>query len=234
MELTAFYTTEPLKETLQGIVDVDYVNGYRMRLTVGAVNARMGNMRYYDSQHMPLESPILWASGALPPAFPAGGSMVSRIGTGTSIPIRQSRSYYTTVRGAVPPIFSVNMVAASRSPHGRGHTWRRALESHLVLGPQGISLERLEPRLSQQPIIVLNHHKIIRGSHRIDKASASALPRRPADYCYGVGPEGHGAGNPQDRRTDTRTRLIAAALLLATLGAPLAMADSTGCGKLQG
>ena len=31
-----------------------------------------------------------------------------------------------------------------------------------------------------------------------------------------------------------RTRLIAATLLLATLGAPLAMADSTGCGKLAG
>jgi NTE family protein len=42
-----------------------------VRLTVGAVNARTGEMRYFDSRDMPLGASHVMASGALPPAFPA-------------------------------------------------------------------------------------------------------------------------------------------------------------------
>jgi NTE family protein len=41
------------------------------RLTVGAVNARTGTMRYFDSRHEALGIDHLLASGALPPAFGA-------------------------------------------------------------------------------------------------------------------------------------------------------------------
>jgi NTE family protein len=40
-------------------------------LTVGAVNARTGEMRYFDSSKEKLAAAHVMASGALPPAFPA-------------------------------------------------------------------------------------------------------------------------------------------------------------------
>ena len=67
----AYYTTEPLKATLGDLVDFDYINAKHTRLTVGAVNARTGDMRYFDSRDMPLDVAHVMASGALPPAFPA-------------------------------------------------------------------------------------------------------------------------------------------------------------------
>jgi NTE family protein len=67
----SFYTTEPLKETLSDLIDFDYINSKHVRLTTGAVNAMTGNMRYFDSQQMPLDVRHVMASGALPPAFPA-------------------------------------------------------------------------------------------------------------------------------------------------------------------
>jgi NTE family protein len=71
VEQAAFYSTEPLRATLLELVDFDYLNGSHMRLTTGAVNARSGAMRYFDSRHMTIEAAHVMASGALPPAFPA-------------------------------------------------------------------------------------------------------------------------------------------------------------------
>jgi len=67
----SFYSTEPLRETLTELVDFEYLSAGQMRLTVGAVNARTGDMRYFDSRHMRLSADHIMASGALPPAFPA-------------------------------------------------------------------------------------------------------------------------------------------------------------------
>ena len=67
----AFYQTSPLRTTLETLVDFDYLNAGRTRLTVGAVNARSGAMRYFDSSKEALAPPHVMASGALPPAFPA-------------------------------------------------------------------------------------------------------------------------------------------------------------------
>jgi NTE family protein len=71
VENAAFYSTEPLKATLQELVDLDQIHVNAMRLTVGAVNVCSGSMRYFDSCHMPLQLEHVMASGALPPAFPA-------------------------------------------------------------------------------------------------------------------------------------------------------------------
>ncbi|MGH6892200.1 MAG: DUF3734 domain-containing protein [Dongiaceae bacterium] len=71
VDQAAYYTTAPLKATLGELVDFDYLNGKHVRLTVGAVNARTGDMRYFDSREMPLGIEHVMASGALPPAFPA-------------------------------------------------------------------------------------------------------------------------------------------------------------------
>jgi NTE family protein len=71
IDQAAWYTTEPLRETLARLVDFDHLGRERVRLSVGAVNVRTGEMRYFDSRDMPLAARHIMASGALPPAFPA-------------------------------------------------------------------------------------------------------------------------------------------------------------------
>ncbi len=71
IEKAAYYTTEPLRKTLSALIDFDYLASGATRLTVGAVNARTGEMRYFDSREQRLGLDHIMASGALPPAFPA-------------------------------------------------------------------------------------------------------------------------------------------------------------------
>jgi len=71
IDKASFYTTDPLKETLGRLVNFDCVNRKQVRLSVGAVNVRSGEMRYFDSRTMLLTAAHIMASGALPPAFPA-------------------------------------------------------------------------------------------------------------------------------------------------------------------
>jgi NTE family protein len=71
VESAAYYSTEPLRETLGELVDFESLAGGATRLTVGAVNACSGAMRYFDSQYEALCVEHVMASGALPPAFPA-------------------------------------------------------------------------------------------------------------------------------------------------------------------
>ncbi|HZX28582.1 MAG TPA: patatin-like phospholipase family protein [Telluria sp.] len=71
IDRAGYYTTEPLRHTLAELVDFGYVNEQHTRLTVGAVNARTGDMRYFDSRDEALFAEHVMASGALPPAFPA-------------------------------------------------------------------------------------------------------------------------------------------------------------------
>ncbi|SEP40333.1 NTE family protein [Rhodospirillales bacterium URHD0017] len=71
IEKASYYSTDPLRETLGRLVDFDCLGRRRVRLSVGAVNVRTSEMRYFDSQAMPLAAQHIMASGALPPAFPA-------------------------------------------------------------------------------------------------------------------------------------------------------------------
>jgi NTE family protein len=71
VENAAYYTTAPLRETLSELVDFDLLDRASTRLTVGAVNARTGEMRYFDSRDERVGLEHVLASGALPPAFPA-------------------------------------------------------------------------------------------------------------------------------------------------------------------
>ena len=73
VDAASYYTTEPLRETLNALVDFGYMNAAdkRTRLTVGAVNVRNGTMRYFDSRDEAIGLEHVMASGALPPAFPA-------------------------------------------------------------------------------------------------------------------------------------------------------------------
>lgn len=58
-------------ETLQSLVDFDRINAKEMRLCIGAVNVRTGNMRYFDSEEEAITIDHVIASGSLPPGFPA-------------------------------------------------------------------------------------------------------------------------------------------------------------------
>ena len=66
-----YYSTEPLRKTLEELVDFELLNGGATRLTVGAAHVRTGAMHYFDSRDMALTANHVMASGALPPAFPA-------------------------------------------------------------------------------------------------------------------------------------------------------------------
>jgi NTE family protein len=68
---TSFYDTGALRKTLLELVDFERINSGETRLSVGAVNVRMGNFIYFDSSTMKLGPEHIMASGALPPAFPA-------------------------------------------------------------------------------------------------------------------------------------------------------------------
>jgi NTE family protein len=70
-ENASYYSTEPLRRTLGDLVDFDSLDGGSTRLTVGAVNANTGTMRYFDSRDEKIAVDHIMASGALPPAFPA-------------------------------------------------------------------------------------------------------------------------------------------------------------------
>ena len=66
-----FYSTEPLRRTLEELVDFSLINQDHPRLTMGAAHLRTSMMRYFDSKEMELAPDHIMASGALPPAFPA-------------------------------------------------------------------------------------------------------------------------------------------------------------------
>lgn len=68
---TSFYDTDDLRQTLNRLIDWDIINSREHRLSVGAVNVRTGNFRYFDSEIEILDARHVMASGALPPAFPA-------------------------------------------------------------------------------------------------------------------------------------------------------------------
>lgn len=71
VDRAAYYSTEPLRQTLTKLVAFDELPRHGMRMTVGAVNVASGEMRYFDSRRETLGVDHVMASGALPPAFPA-------------------------------------------------------------------------------------------------------------------------------------------------------------------
>jgi NTE family protein len=71
LERAAFYSTQPLRDTLSSLVDFDYLNGKQVRLTVGTVNVCSGRMRYFTNRDTPLDVGHVMASAAFPPGFPS-------------------------------------------------------------------------------------------------------------------------------------------------------------------
>lgn len=70
VEAISFYDTAPLRATLLELVDFDLLNSDAVRCSVGAVQVRTGNMKYFDTASMVITPEHIMASGALPPGFP--------------------------------------------------------------------------------------------------------------------------------------------------------------------
>ncbi len=70
-EAAAYYSVDPLRRTLSGLIDLGQLNQGETRITLGAANVRTSEMHYFDSRDMRIELAHVLASGALPPAFPA-------------------------------------------------------------------------------------------------------------------------------------------------------------------
>jgi NTE family protein len=66
----SYYDTEPLRTTLEELVDFDRINDGDIRVSLGAVNARTGESVYFDSTRHEITASHVMASGALPPGFP--------------------------------------------------------------------------------------------------------------------------------------------------------------------
>jgi NTE family protein len=66
----SFYDTQPLKATLEELVDFDLINGQETRLSLGAVNVCSGESVYFDNTRTRIGAEHVMASGALPPGFP--------------------------------------------------------------------------------------------------------------------------------------------------------------------
>jgi NTE family protein len=69
--VVSYYETAALRETLLKFANFDRINDGDIRVSVGAVNVRTGNLVYFDNTKMRLEPEHFMASGALPPGFPA-------------------------------------------------------------------------------------------------------------------------------------------------------------------
>ena len=66
----SYYDTEPLRATLEELVDFERVNSGDIRLSLGTVNARTGESVYFDTATHRIDASHVMASGALPPGFP--------------------------------------------------------------------------------------------------------------------------------------------------------------------
>ena len=69
-EAVGIYDTAPLRATLLELVDFALLNSGKVRLSVGAVQIRTGNMKYFDTANEKITPEHIMASGALPPGFP--------------------------------------------------------------------------------------------------------------------------------------------------------------------
>jgi NTE family protein len=70
MNALSYYDTQPLKATLEELVDFDFINSQQVRLSLGAVDVRTGRSQYFDNARTRLRPEHVMASGALPPGFP--------------------------------------------------------------------------------------------------------------------------------------------------------------------
>ena len=68
-ERLSLYDTAPLRETLLSLVDFDLLNSGALRYSIGAVNVKTGNFRYFDTAHERIGPNTSWPAALCRPAF---------------------------------------------------------------------------------------------------------------------------------------------------------------------
>jgi NTE family protein len=70
-EQASFYSTDELGDTLNRLIDFDYLNEPGgIRLTINALKVTCGSLRSFDNRQLNINADHVRASGALPPGFP--------------------------------------------------------------------------------------------------------------------------------------------------------------------
>jgi NTE family protein len=70
-EQASFYSTDELGDTLNRLIDFDYLNAPGgTRLTINALKVTCGSLRSFDNRQLNINADHVRASGALPPGFP--------------------------------------------------------------------------------------------------------------------------------------------------------------------
>jgi len=141
---TSFYDTAPLRDTLERLVDFDRLNSGDIRVSVGAVNIRCGNLVYFDTAQRRLHAEHFMASGALPPGFPAvevdgeyywDGGMVSNTPLSrvlASEPRRDTLTFQVDLWSAKGRLPYDLMEVASRQKEIQYSSRTRAITSHMM------------------------------------------------------------------------------------------------------
>ncbi|ASK77972.1 hypothetical protein CF386_02385 [Paraphotobacterium marinum] len=70
VENLSYYDTSPLKETLEELIDFEYLNKKHVRLSLCAVDLETGDFKVFDSFSETIRAEHIMASGAMPPGFP--------------------------------------------------------------------------------------------------------------------------------------------------------------------
>jgi NTE family protein len=141
---TSFYDTAPLRDTLEQLVDFKLLNSGAVRVSVGAVNIRRGNLVYFDTANQRLRAQHFMASGALPPGFPAveidgeyywDGGMVSNTPLSrvlASEPRRDTLTFQVDLWSALGRLPADLMEVANRQKEIQYSSRTRAITTHML------------------------------------------------------------------------------------------------------
>jgi NTE family protein len=172
----------PTAATLADLVDLDQINTCRTRLTVGAVNVRNGEMRYFDSRDEVVDLDHVLASGRTAPAFPALRIEGDPYWDGGIYSIRRSsRARRQARRDSV--IFTVHIVESGR--RGADTLWQ-------VMGRQKDINSRAVPAATSRGRNRIHHlrHIIRELSKKLPEASG-ATPEVKELTSWGCGTTMH-------------------------------------------
>src|SRR5262245_31141733 len=97
-----YYSTEPLRKTLEELADFSLINQGHPRLTVGAAHVRTSMMHYFDSKEMKLTPKHIMAWELCRPPFRPCGSTASSIGMAAFSPIHRPSASSTICRAVTP------------------------------------------------------------------------------------------------------------------------------------
>ncbi len=67
----SYYQTHALRQSLNTLIDFEYLNQAHVRLSLGAVDIATGKLKFFDNTETELTVEHIMASCALPPGFPA-------------------------------------------------------------------------------------------------------------------------------------------------------------------